>query len=156
MKKILVVAIIALLCSTQGFAQKSIQEFRDAEARVGDGTAEIHVRPTVTEVELMSTTRIEDEWTLTADDVAGLGGNIANIRAWGAFLSSKKHACDIVMNPLFMIASKPDGNYTVTVVGYPGIFTNWHPATSEDFDWIVTEKNWRQDAREVVAPVVSK
>ena len=28
------------------------------------------------------------------------------------------------------------GGYTVTVVGYPGIFVNWHPATKEDYEWI--------------------
>ncbi len=142
----------------QGHAQKVIQEFRDAQARVGDGIAEIHVKPTVVEVKLVEGAgRISDTWPLTVEAVNGMNGSVSNIRAWGTYLSSVKHNCDIIMNPIYKVENDPaTGGYTVTVVGYPGIFVNWHPATAEDMEWMKIQKSWNRPESEIVAPVVKR
>lgn len=44
--------------------------------------------------------------------------------------------------------------YTVTVVGYPGVFTNWHPATKEDFEWIQIQKSTGGNEESKKAPIV--
>ena len=46
------------------------------------------------------------------------------------------------------------GGYTVTVVGYPGIFVNWHPATQDDYEWIRLQKLSPTDGKSQIAPVV--
>ena len=43
---------------------------------------------------------------------------------------------------------------TVTVVGYPGVFTNWHTATTEDYEWIRIQKLSGADDRTKIAPVI--
>ncbi|MCD8302021.1 MAG: hypothetical protein LUC44_03270 [Prevotellaceae bacterium] len=157
MKKLFVLLFFSLALCAQGFAQKTIQEFRDAQARVGDGVAEIHVKPTIVEVELSSTSSFTDSWPLTAEDVSGLSGNVSNIRAWASYLSSQKHECDIIMNPTYLIQSNTQtGGVTVTVTGFPGVFKNWHTATNEDFEWLKSERQWSKNEKEVTAPVLTK
>ena len=47
-----------------------------------------------------------------------------NIRAWGTYLSTIKNDCDVIMGATFKIEDdEKSGGYTVTVVGYPGVFT---------------------------------
>ena len=43
---------------------------------------------------------------------------------------------------------------TVTVGGYPGVFTNWHTATTEDYEWIRIQKLSGADDRTKIAPVI--
>ena len=58
-------------------------------------------------------------------------GELDNIRAWGTYLSTIKNDCDVIMGATFKIEDdEKSGGYTVTVVGYPGVFTNWHTATT--------------------------
>ena len=64
-------------------------------------------------------------------------GELDNIRAWGTYLSTIKYNCDVIMGATFKVEdNEKTGGYTVTVVGYPGIFVNWHPATQDDYEWI--------------------
>ena len=39
-------------------------------------------------------------------------------------------------------------------VGYPGVFTNWHTATTEDYEWIRIQKLSGADDRTKIAPVI--
>ena len=78
-----------------------------------------------------------------------------NIRAWGTYLSTIKNDCDVIMGATFKIEDdEKSGGYTVTVVGYPGVFTNWHTATTEDYEWIRIQKLSGADDRTKIAPVI--
>ncbi len=164
MKKIVLLLVVATLGCAQALAQnKTVLEYSDAQARVGDGAAEIHIKPTVAEVRMVDTKGISladsvAERAVTTkhldpDEIAGLGGDLANIRAWVAFLVEQDWNCDIIMNPVFMIKGNSTGGADVTVVGYPGKFDKWHPATDKDFDWLINERLWRKGERETIAPV---
>ena len=52
------------------------------------------------------------------------------------------------------VDDEKSGGYTVTVVGYPGVFTNWHTATTEDYEWIRIQKLSGADDRTKIAPVI--
>ena len=63
--------------------------------------------------------------------------------------------CDVIMGATFKVEdNEKTGGYTVTVVGYPGIFVNWHPATQDDYEWIRLQKLSPTDGRSQIAPVV--
>ncbi|KAB6148352.1 hypothetical protein GA380_18475 [Bacteroides xylanisolvens] len=82
-------------------------------------------------------------------------GELDNIRAWGTYLSTIKYNCDVIMGATFKVEdNEKTGGYTVTVVGYPGIFVNWHPATKEDYEWIHLQKLSPTDGKSQIAPVV--
>ena len=82
-------------------------------------------------------------------------GELDNIRAWGTYLSTIKYNCDVIMGATFKVEdNEKTGGYTVTVVGYPGIFVNWHPATKEDYEWIRLQKLSPTDGKSQIAPVV--
>jgi hypothetical protein len=82
-------------------------------------------------------------------------GELDNIRAWGTYLSTIKYNCDVIMGATFKVEdNEKTGGYTVTVVGYPGIFVNWHPATQDDYEWIRLQKLSPTDGKSQIAPVV--
>ncbi len=139
MKKILGFLFLAVICSTQVMAQQKItQEFRDAQARVADGVAQVYIKPTVAEVQLINNgQRIKKTYSLTSAEVNGMNGSVANIRAYASFLASEEFNCDIILSPLYMIKNDKDTNiYYVTVVGYPARFANWAPVKDTDWQWI--------------------
>ncbi len=159
MKKfILLFALIVVYC-IQGYAQKSttIQKFRDAQARAGDAVTEVIVKPTVVSVEVIKEKgRIKDEWILSREEVeVAMKGELSNIRAWGTYLSTVKHDCDVIMGATYKIEDNQESEgYTVTVVGYPGRFIDWHPATEADYEWIRIQKLSGTDSRKAIAPIV--
>ena len=72
-------------------------------------------------------------------------GELDNIRAWGTYLSTIKNDCDVIMGATFKIEDdEKSGGYTVTVVGYPGVFTNWHTVIGMLCTWgvsVIKNKN---------------
>ena len=144
-------------CAVGAHAQKTVFKFRDAQARAGDAVTEVCVKPTVVEVKIQEDKgRIKDEWTLSKEEVEiAMKGELDNIRAWGTYLSTIKYNCDVIMGATFKVEdNEKTGGYTVTVVGYPGIFVNWHPATKEDYEWIRLQKLSPTDGKSQIAPVV--
>ena len=83
-----------------------------------------------------------------------------NVRVNGNLIvdfEEKKH-CDkgVINGATFKIEDdEKSGGYTVTVVGYPGVFTNWHTATTEDYEWIRIQKLSGADDRTKIAPVIN-
>lgn len=144
MKRLLLAIALVLTCAAMKAQTKTTYNYRDAQARAGDAVSEVCVKPTVVEVELVNgkdTKRISDKWTLSkADVIDGMKGNADNVRAWATYLSSVKNDCDIIMAATYKIETVGDDLFEVTVVGYPGRFVNWHPATNEDFSWIWQQK----------------
>lgn len=47
-----------------------------------------------------------------------------------------------------------EGGYTVTVVGFPAVFSKWYTATKDDYEWIRIKKLAPTDEKGVIAPVV--
>ena len=144
-------------CVIGTYAQKTVFKFRDAQARAGDAVTEVCVKPTVVEVKILEEKgRIKDVWTLSREEVeVAMKGELDNIRAWGTYLSTIKNDCDVIMGATFKIEDdEKSGGYTVTVVGYPGVFTNWHTATTEDYEWIRIQKLSGADDRTKIAPVI--
>ena len=131
-KKLFLIIALVVGCAVGAHAQKTVFKFRDAQARAGDAVTEVCVKPTVVEVKILEDKgRIKDEWTLSKEEVEiAMKGELDNIRAWGTYPS------------------------TVTVVGYPGIFVNWHPATQDDYEWIRLQKLSPTDGKSQIAPVV--
>lgn len=146
MKKIILLSALLLACVFESHAQKTVFKFRDAQARAGNAETEVIVKPTVVNVEIQKENgnykKIMDIWALSKEEVEiGMEGQLDNIRAWGTYLSVQKHQCDVIMGATFKVEDdEATKGYTVTVVGYPGVFTDWHPATKEDFDWIKIHK----------------
>ncbi len=155
MKKLLVFALFSLASCPTLFAQRAIQEYRNVQARVGNGVAEVHVRPTIVDV-IPSSTKIETVLTLSAKDVAALGGDVAEIRAWAAYMVTGNYDCDILLNPVFLIQTNDAGGVDVNVKGWPGTFSNWHQADDKDFEWLKYEHNWAKSEKELTAPVLTK
>ena len=137
-KKLFLIIALVVGCAVGAHAQKTVFKFRDAQARAGDAVTEVCVKPTVVEeVEI------------------AMKGELDNIRAWGTYLSTIKYNCDVIMGATFKVEdNEKTGGYTVTVVGYPGIFVNWHPATQDDYEWIRLQKLSPTDGKSQIAPVV--
>ena len=131
-KKLFLIIALVVGCAVGAHAQKTVFKFRDAQARAGD------------------------EWTLSKEEVEiAMKGELDNIRAWGTYLSTIKYNCDVIMGATFKVEdNEKTGGYTVTVVGYPGIFVNWHPATQDDYEWIRLQKLSPTDGKSQIAPVV--
>ena len=157
MKKLFLIIMLAFGCAIGTYAQKTVFKFRDAQACAGDAVTEVCVKPTVVEVKILEVkVRVKDEWTLSKEEVeVAMKGELDNIRAWGTYLSTIKNDCDVIMGATFKIEDdEKSGGYTVTVVGYPGVFTNWHTATTEDYEWIRIQKLSGADDRTKIAPVI--
>jgi len=72
-------------------------------------------------------------------------------------VASKKMDCDVIVAPSFNIdynSAKDNGVVHVEVVGFPADYVNWKSATSEDMQWISTEKNITQQQKEMNESIV--
>lgn len=161
MKKIILSFAILLACVFESYAQKTVFKFRDAQARAGNAETEVIVKPTVVDVEIQKNEngqfkKIIDTWALSKEEVEiGMEGKLDNIRAWGTYLSVQKHQCDVIMGATYKVEDdEATKGYIVTVVGYPGVFANWHPATKEDFDWIKIQKSTDSNEETKKTPIV--
>lgn len=158
MKKLVLLIALIFACVLGTYAQKTVFKFRDAQARAGDAVTEVCVKPTIVDVKILEEKgRIKDEWKLSKEEVeVAMSGQLDNIRAWGTYLSTIKHDCDVIMGATFKVEDNEEkgGGYTVTVVGYPGVFTNWHTATAEDYNWVLLQKLSSQDLKNQIIPII--
>ena len=160
MKKFVLLFALLLACVCESFAQKTVFKFRDAQARAGNAETEVVVKPTVVDVQIQKVNnqykKIQDTWPLSKEEVEiGMDGKLDNIRAWGTYLSVQKHQCDVIMGATYKVEDDEETKgYKVTVVGYPGNFANWHPATKEDFDWIQIQRASGANEESKKAPIV--
>lgn len=155
MKKLILFLALILCCVMGSYAQKTTFKFRDAQARASDAITDVCIKPTVADVEIIKG-RVRDPYPLSKEDVEiAMNGNLANIRAWGTYLATFKHNCDIIMGATFMVENdEKTGGYTVWVVGYPANFVNWRTATKEDYEWIRIQKLSGNDDKSKIAPVI--
>ena len=123
-----------------------------------DVTSNAYVKPLTVELKVdTSKGRIVDVWPLTKEQVeVEMGGDIANIRSWGVYQSSKKHNVDVIVAATFNFKTDDtrDGFYQLTVVGYPASFVNWATATEADYEWIRMEKVVTTSEREKISAIV--
>ncbi|HJG07572.1 MAG TPA: hypothetical protein K8V25_04900 [Megamonas hypermegale] len=139
-------------------AQKTTVKYQDTQARLLDVTSNAYVKPLTVELKVdTSKGRIVDVWPLTKEQVeVEMGGDIANIRSWGVYQSSKKHNVDVIVAATFNFKTDDtrDGFYQLTVVGYPASFVNWATATEADYEWIRMEKVVTTSEREKISAIV--
>lgn len=161
MKKIILSFAILLACVFESYAQKTVFKFRDAQARAGNAETEVIVKPTVVDVEIKKDEngkfiKINHPWPLSKEEVEiGMEGKLDNIRAWATYLTVQRYDCDVIMGATYKVEDDEETKgYKVTVVGYPGVFTNWHPATKEDFDWIKIQKSTDSNEETKKTPIV--
>ncbi len=114
---------------------------QNTQANVLGVSANSYAVPLTVELDVFAD-RISDTWTLTSEAAeVEFHGDLNNIRAWAVYMSSRKHTADIIVAPVFNIKTTDNGDgYEVEVIGYPAKYVNWKSATSEDMEWIRTEK----------------
>lgn len=157
MKKLILFIALACVCTMSSYAQKSVYKFRDAQARAGDAVTEVIVKPTIVDVKILSEKgRISDVWQLSREEVeVAMKGQLDNLRAWGTYLSTQKHQCDVIMGVTYKVEDdEKTGGYIVTVVGYPGVFVNWHTATEADYKWVELQRTTGGSNRNQTTPIV--
>ena len=93
MKRFYFIALFAFIGIMGAQAQKTTVKYQDTQARLLDVTSNAYVKPLTVELKVdTSKGRIVDVWPLTKEQVeVEMGGDIANIRSWGVYQSSKKH-----------------------------------------------------------------
>ena len=156
MKRFYFIALFAFIGIMGAQAQKV--KYQDTQARLLDVTSNAYVKPLTVELKVdTSKGRIVDVWPLTKEQVeVEMGGDIANIRSWGVYQSSKKHNVDVIVAATFNFKTDDtrDGFYQLTVVGYPASFVNWATATEADYEWIRMEKVVTTSEREKISAIV--
>lgn len=157
MKKIVLSLLTLLCCAVLGFSQSKNQTtIQETQARLLDVNPNAYVKPLTVEVEVLPSGRISDTWPLTHEQVKSLGGDLANIRSWGVFQSSRKHNCDLIVAATFDFktdSTNPD-LYQLTVVGFPANFVRWKTAEEKDFEWIKMEKTQTTSDRDKIKAIV--
>ncbi len=158
MKRFYFIALFAFIGIMGAQAQKTTVKYQDTQARLLDVTSNAYVKPLTVELKVdTSKGRIVDVWPLTKEQVeVEMGGDIANIRSWGVYQSSKKHNVDVIVAATFNFKTDDtrDGFYQLTVVGYPASFVNWATATEADYEWIRMEKVVTTSEREKISAIV--
>lgn len=158
MKKFYLTAIFSFIYIMGIHAQKTTVKYQDTQARLLDVTTNAYVKPLTVELKVdTSKGRISDEWVLTKEQVeVEMGGDLANIRSWGVYQSSKKHNADVIVAATFNFQTDDtrNGVYKLTVVGYPASFINWATATQADYEWIRMEKVVTTSDREKISAIV--
>ena len=165
MKKLF--GIIALLSlSLTAWAQKNDVRVQDTQARFLDITSNAYVKPLTVELKVDLTKgndpsengRIIDTWPLTKVQAEQeMGGDIANIRSWAVYQSSRKHKADVIVAATFNFRTNDAGTgYEITVVGYPANFVQWKTADETDYEWIRMEKVLTTADRDKIDAVIKK
>lgn len=133
--------------SVSANAERNVQfDFQVSQARTIDLSPTTYVQPMIAEVVVDQTKgRIHDTWELSAADMAArsfsddMSSTLQNLRAYGLFKSSEKHACDLIVAATFDIRMTNAGA-VITLFGYPANFANWRTGTQADYEWICIEK----------------
>ena len=156
MKRIFILLIALVSCCLAASAQRGQTSIQETQARLLDVNPNAYVRPLTVEVQVTNEGRITDTWPLTGEQVNALNGDLANIRSWGVFQSSRKHNCDLIVAATFDFKTDPmnQGMYILTVVGFPANFVNWKTATDADMEWIKSEKATKVSDGEKIKAIV--
>ena len=158
MKKLFFMVLFACIGILGVQAQKTTVEYKDTQARLLDVVSNAYVKPLTVELKVdTSKGRIRDEWPISQKVAeVDMGGDIANIRSWGVYMSSKFHNADVIVAATFNFETDPDNPdaYKLTVVGYPASFVNWKTATEADYEWIRMEKVVTTNEREKISAIV--
>ena len=134
MKKFLLIVMILAVFPVFGYAQKTTVKIQDTQARIVGINPTAYVNPLTVELQVHPQGRISDTWPLTIQQVEkDMGGQLDNIRSWALFMSCQKANADVIIAPMFNFKSTDEGDgYTITVVGFPANFVNWHTATTAE------------------------
>ncbi len=157
MKRIILLALLAVGSIGGAQAQKDKVKIQDTQARLLDVTSNAYVKPLTVELVIdKSKGRIRDEWTLTKELAeTEMKGDIVNIRSYAVYMSSQKHNADVIVAATFNFRTNDEGTgYLITVVGYPATFQNWKTADASDYEWIRMEKTLTTADREKISAVV--
>ena len=158
MKKLFFMVLLSCMGVLGVQAQKTTVEYKDTQARLLDVVSNAYVKPLTVELKVdTSKGRIRDEWPISKKVAeVDMGGDIANIRSWGVYMSSKLHNADVIVAATFNFETDPDNpdTYKLTVVGYPASFVNWKTATEADYEWIRMEKVVTTNEREKISAIV--
>ena len=158
MKKTILILLAVFCSAAMGFAQNKNQTttIQETQARLLDVNPNAYVKPLTVEVEVLPSGRISDTWPLTVEQVKSLGNDLANIRSWGVFQSSRKHNCDLIVAATFDFkndSTNPEV-YQLTVVGFPANFVHWKTADEKDYVWIQMEKTQTTNDRDKIKAIV--
>lgn len=158
MKKFLLTIMILAGFSFCGYAQKTTVKIQDTQARIVGINPTAYVNPLTVELQVHPQGRVTDTWPLTIQQVEkDMGGQLENIRSWALFMSCQKANADVIIAPMFNFKSTDDGEgYTITVVGFPANFVNWHTATKDDYEWMRMEKTQTTAERESIQAAIRK
>ncbi|MDO4957588.1 MAG: hypothetical protein Q4E60_11305 [Bacteroidales bacterium] len=140
--KHIITIIICLMVSLSMHAQKV--KVQDTQARLLDVTSSGYVKPLTVELKVdTSKGRVRDVWPLSKEQVeVEFKSDLANIRSYAVYMSSKKHDADVIVAATFNFKSNANGDgYEIELVGYPANFVNWKTAGPEDYEWIRMEKD---------------
>ena len=158
MKKLILLIALILGCTLESYAQKSTFQFRDAQSRAGDAVSEVCVKPVVAEVRLLggeTPKRQVFTYKFTREEVEiGLKGDLGNVRSWATYKANEDAGSDVIMAATYKVETNDEGGYTVTVVGFPAVFSKWYTATKDDYEWIRIKKLAPTDEKGVISPVV--
>ena len=164
-KKVLMAALLMVVCATGAMAQKTNQviSLKETQARLLDVMSNAYVRPLTVELKVdNSKGRIRDKWELSGAELIDLGViaadgtlDLANIRSYGVYKSAEKHNCDVIVAATFNFETEDLKNGGVLeVVGFPDNFVNWKTAEDSDLEWIRMEKVQTTSERDKLNAIV--
>lgn len=156
MKKYIILLLTAMLTLSVN-AQRSVTKVQETQARLLDVTSNAYVHPLTVELKVLTTKSVSDKFYLTKDQVENeMRGDMANIRSYGVFMSSKAHQADVIVAATFNFKTSDErpGFYELEVVGYPAVFVNWKTAVPADYEWIRMEKTQTTADYEKIKAVV--
>lgn len=157
MKKLLLFTLFIFIATIGALAQKTTVKIQDTQARLLDVQSNGYVKPLTVELKVdESKGRVRDTWPLTKEQVeVEMRGDIANIRSYAIYMSSKKHNADVIVAATFNFkTSEHADGYEMEVVGFPATFINWKTATPADYEWIRMEKTQTTSDREKIQAVI--
>ena len=157
MRKFTLFCMLSLVFAVSAMAQKPNVKIQDTQARLLDMQSNGYVKPLTVELKVDdSKGRVRDQWQLTREQAeTEMNGDLANIRSYAVYMSSKKHNCDVIVAATFNFRTSDDGKgYEIEVVGFPASFVNWKTATQADYEWIRMEKVQTTADRDKIQAVV--
>ena len=157
MKKTILLCVFSLVTTAGTMAQKTTVKIQETQARLLDMQSNGYVKPLTVELKIDdSKGRVCDIWPLSKEQVdVEMRGDIANIRSYAIYMSSKKHSADVIVAATFNFKTTDNGDgYEIEVVGFPASFVNWKTATQADYEWIQMEKTQTTADREKIKAII--
>ncbi len=165
-KKVLMAALLMVVCATGAMAQKTNQviSLKETQARLLDVMSNAYVKPLTVELKVdNSKGRIRDSIRVSAAEIIELGViapngaiDMANLRSYGVYKIAKKYNCDVIVAAIFNFVANDllkDGG-VLEVVGFPANFVNWKTAEDSDLEWIRMEKVQTTSERDKLNAIV--